>query len=251
MAGKNYQTNYSELYHREIHDGSRKVKAMKTLSVLHDFLSGNLSGLDVLEVGCFTGEIGFSIAAHFKSYNAIDVDKNAVSTAENEKPSRLTNLHFNVMNAEMLGFSDDRFDIVICSHVYEHVPNSGKMMDEIFRVLKKNGICYFAAGNRFVFMEPHHRLPFLSIMPKVFANSYLKIAKGLFPYYETHMSVFSLRKLVAKFAVFDYTKKVIAQPEKFNATDMLRQGSAMQFSVYVFVTLFYWLSPTFIWILKK
>ena len=36
-------------------------------------------------------------------------------------------------------FSDETFDFIICSHVMEHVPNDQQAMNEIFRVLKKNG----------------------------------------------------------------------------------------------------------------
>ena len=38
-----------------------------------------------------------------------------------------------------LPFKDNLFDIVICSHVLEHIPNDQKGMMEIFRVLKKDG----------------------------------------------------------------------------------------------------------------
>ena len=38
-----------------------------------------------------------------------------------------------------LSFKENSFDIVICTHVYEHVPNSKKLFDEIYRVLKPGG----------------------------------------------------------------------------------------------------------------
>ncbi len=34
----------------------------------------------------------------------------------------------------------DHFDVVICYHVFEHIPNDRKGMGEVFRVLKKGGI---------------------------------------------------------------------------------------------------------------
>ncbi len=39
----------------------------------------------------------------------------------------------------MYAFNDNSFDFVICSHVMEHVPDDQKAMQEIYRVLKKNG----------------------------------------------------------------------------------------------------------------
>ncbi len=36
-------------------------------------------------------------------------------------------------------FHDNKFDIIICSHVLGHIPNEAKAIDEIFRVLKPGG----------------------------------------------------------------------------------------------------------------
>lgn len=251
MNTSQYQNNYSELYSRELNDQTRRTKALKTLAVLKDCLADKISGLSVLEVGCFTGEIGLTIADHFNSYTAIDIDKNAVDLARDKNKDGKKGIQFEVMNAETLTFNDDSFDVVICSHVYEHVPHPQQMMREIYRVLKKDGICYFAASNRCIIIEPHYQLPFLTYFPKPLANIYLKLSKGISTYYETHLSVFSLRKMVNKFNLIDYTKKIISEPNKFHATDMLQQGTLKQKLSLIFITIFYWLSPTYIWILKK
>ena len=252
MTRTRYQENYSELYSHEINDQSRKSKALKTLAVLKDYLSDDLSKMNVLEVGCFTGEIGLMIAEHFSTWSAIDIDQNAIQIAQQRNIKEFhEHIYYRVMNAETLGFSDDSFDIIICSHVYEHVPHPQKMMDEIHRVLRRDGICYFAAGNRLVIMEPHYKLPFLTYLPKSLANVYLKLFRGRSHYYETHFSLFSLRKLVNNFRIIDYTGKVIREPNKFYATDMLQEGSLKQKVSLVFIRVFYSLSPTYIWVLRK
>jgi SAM-dependent methyltransferase len=38
-----------------------------------------------------------------------------------------------------LTFDNDQFDVIICSHVLEHVPNDVRAIAEIFRVLKDDG----------------------------------------------------------------------------------------------------------------
>ena len=38
-----------------------------------------------------------------------------------------------------LQLTDNIYDIVICAHVLEHIPDDKKAMSEIFRVLKPNG----------------------------------------------------------------------------------------------------------------
>ena len=38
-----------------------------------------------------------------------------------------------------LPFEDNRFDLILCNHVLEHVTDDHKAISEIFRVLKKEG----------------------------------------------------------------------------------------------------------------
>ena len=42
-----------------------------------------------------------------------------------------------ITNMEL--YENDRFDIILCSHVLEHIENDRKALSEIFRVLKPNG----------------------------------------------------------------------------------------------------------------
>lgn len=39
-----------------------------------------------------------------------------------------------------LPFEDDSFDVIICNHVLEHIPNDTKAMQELYRVLRSGGI---------------------------------------------------------------------------------------------------------------
>ena len=51
---------------------------------------------------------------------------------------------------------------VVCNHVYEHVPDAAALMRDVHRVLRSDGVCYFAAGHTLQLIEPHYRVPFLS-----------------------------------------------------------------------------------------
>jgi SAM-dependent methyltransferase len=43
------------------------------------------------------------------------------------------------MDLTKLSFEENYFDIIICSHVLEHIPNDQLAMQELYRVLKKGG----------------------------------------------------------------------------------------------------------------
>ncbi|MEO8587759.1 MAG: methyltransferase domain-containing protein [Flavobacteriales bacterium] len=47
--------------------------------------------------------------------------------------------HVRNMDIEALPFETGHFDLVICNHVLEHVPNDAQAMRELFRVLKPGG----------------------------------------------------------------------------------------------------------------
>lgn len=42
-----------------------------------------------------------------------------------------------------LPFKDDSFDVVLCNHVLEHIPNDTKAMEELYRVMKTGGMGIF------------------------------------------------------------------------------------------------------------
>jgi hypothetical protein len=56
-------------------------------------------------------------------------------------------------------------------------------------VLKEEGFCYFSAGNKYMVIEGHDGLPFLSWIPKSLLHFYLKVTEEGDFYYEAHRSL--------------------------------------------------------------
>ncbi|MGD2120746.1 MAG: methyltransferase domain-containing protein [Gemmatimonadota bacterium] len=54
-------------------------------------------------------------------------------------PERFQTLDAIRVDITAMGFSDEEFDLVICNHVLEHVPDDRAGMREIYRVLKMGG----------------------------------------------------------------------------------------------------------------
>ena len=80
------------------------------------------------------------MSEYFLSVIGIDIDEKAINSARDNFSK--DNLSFDIGDAMELPYEDETFDIVISSHIYEHVPDTGKMMTEIYRVLKDDGVCY-------------------------------------------------------------------------------------------------------------
>ena len=123
--------------------------------------------------------------------------------------------------------------------------------EEIFRILNSKGVCYFAAGNRLNVIEPHYNLPFLSILPKPLAHMYIRASGKGNLYYEKHRSYWGLKKLVKNFKCIDYTQKIIEEPKKFHAEYMIAPNTKKARLAGLMIKYAYWLSPTYIWLLRK
>lgn len=236
-----------------MYDAERRAqKARKTLSVLKDYLAAakrNPAQLTLLDIGCSTGFMTRLYGQAFERVVGVDIDNGAIRHARSHNGGG--NVEFLVGDSMSLDFKDGSFDCATCTQIYEHVPDSRRLMEEIYRVLKPGGCCYFAAGNRLRVIEPHYRLPFLSVMPKSLGHLYVKLAGKADSYYETHRSLWGLRKLVGRFEIYDYTAKILSDPVKYHATEMVRPGSLKQRLALLVLSVAYWLCPTYVWVLRK
>ena len=250
MKKYEYQCGYSKMHPDVMYDiEMRQQKSKKMLAVLDEYYSGKLEELSVLDIGCSTGIISSYLSQRFASLVGIDIDESAIEYAIKKYP--FGNLKFYVRDAMNTGFADESFDVVICAQVYEHIPDSYQLLAEIRRVLKPEGICYFAAGNRLNFMEPHYKLPFLSVIPKPLAHLYLRILKRGKFYYENHLTYWGLKRLVSQFDVIDYTTRIVNDPWEYHATEMVKPNSFKQKVAIQVIRVAYWLCPTYIWLLRK
>ncbi len=247
---RGYQTNFSELCARAMYDVEGRERKAKTMAaVLQDFLRCDTRQLSLLDIGSSTGVIADYLARHFRTVIGIDIDSPAVLAAQT-RYSR-PNVGFVLGDGMRLPFPDETFDVVICAQIYEHVPNARLLVAEIHRVLKPGGACYFAAGNRLMFMEPHYRLPLLSVLPRPLAHLYIRLSgRGQF-YYERHLTYWGLRRLVQDFEVVDYTRRIVGEPARFHAEYMIRPNTLQGRAARLLLDTAYWLSPGYIWVLRR
>jgi ubiquinone/menaquinone biosynthesis C-methylase UbiE len=205
-----YQLLYSKINSAMYDRSSRISKYFKIYKVVTDF-KGDISNCVCLDIGCSAGFMIDEFSRHTRLSVGIDIDKSALDEAKNTLKDRKAILAYG--DGLKLPFKDQSLDIVICNHIYEHVPDSSKLFGEIHRVLKHDGICYLAAGNRYNIIEAHYRLPFLSWVPKPVANLYLQVLHRGTKYYENHLSYRGLMRSLRKFRVYDHTIKILKDPD--------------------------------------
>jgi len=249
LGNRGYQYDFATHSKDAYNIEARERKAQTIVAVLSEVMDGQLDMCDLLDVGASTGIIDNYLSSIFSHVTGIDIDEAAISYAE--KTFDKDNLDFQIGDAMDLNFPDNCFDVVICTHVYEHVPDAAVMFDQIYRVLKPGGVCYFSAGNRLMVNEPHYNLKFLSVMPKPLAHLYLRLLSRGNYYYEKHLTYWGLKTLTRKFECKDYTIRLVQQPDKYLIDYMLAKNSLKAKLAMIVLRYSYWLFPGYIWLLKK
>jgi Glycosyltransferase len=148
--------------------GSRVAKAKK-IEVLLGLAPG--SPLRLLEVGTGSG----GIAHYFGTHPVLDIEVEAVDVQDARQI--FEGYRFTRVEGVELPFPDGHFDVVVSNHVIEHVGDATAQaahLDELRRVMRPGGVCYLAVPNRWMIVEPHYRLAFLSWWPERWRSGWLR-----------------------------------------------------------------------------
>lgn len=94
--------------------------------------------MDVLELACGTGLISQRIVGSVKSLEATDYAPEMI--AEARKKAGSVRLHYSVQDATALPYAAESFDAVVIANALHIVPDPEKVLAEIRRVLKLDGL---------------------------------------------------------------------------------------------------------------
>jgi SAM-dependent methyltransferase len=104
-------------------------------------------GARVLDVGCGTGEIVSRLAARFTdaTFLGIDLEEPHLERARARCAAFGTRVWFETGNALALPFEADRFDLVVCRHVLQALPDAPRAVAEMARVTRPGGRLHLLA----------------------------------------------------------------------------------------------------------
>lgn len=124
----------------------------ETYKLCKSYINNN----DVLDIGCGEGIVDLYISDAARHVTCIDIDKSVIDEAIRKIP--LNNMSFYKMSGEDLLFQSESFDIVISSQSIEHTRDDQKFLNEVYRVLKDDGIFICATPNKLATVPPGEKI---------------------------------------------------------------------------------------------
>lgn len=132
------------------------VKKYYSINKLHksyhqDLISSICKNKKLLEIGCGIGKNSILWTKYGADVVGIDISSQGIASAKKMAAAKKLDAEFFEMNAEVLNFNDDSFDIVSGSSVLHHL-DIEKACSEVSRVLKKEGHAIFSEplGHNFI-----------------------------------------------------------------------------------------------------
>lgn len=117
----------------------------KVDELLHKSLAEFPAPKEVLDIGCGTGYTLKALKAHGYHCTGVDGAEEMIKIAKQENPD-IAIWHSDATN---LPLKDETYDIIITIELLRYVPNRIKAIQEMFRVLKRGGICFVTVAPLF------------------------------------------------------------------------------------------------------
>ena len=134
---KHFYTGYADEIDSKRFHSPYAVRRYAHDKQYNSVLSFVTEGDTVLDAGCGEGTLSRMIAMKGAIVTGTDISEPNVANAKKIAEGEGLTIAFQTADLENLPFPDNSFDVVVCSHVLEHIPDFDKGLQEIFRVARK------------------------------------------------------------------------------------------------------------------
>jgi SAM-dependent methyltransferase len=100
---------------------------------------GQCEGLQVLDAGCGEGYMSRQIADLGADVTGLDLSVNLIDAARSSLDNAEKSIRFDVGDVSILPYESSRFDLVLCNHLINDLPEPEGAISEFSRVLRPAG----------------------------------------------------------------------------------------------------------------
>jgi ubiquinone/menaquinone biosynthesis C-methylase UbiE len=167
------------IWQKKVVEQQMAFDAVPVISHIIEKYSLNASDIRYLDVGSGIGD--YVIAARKLGIEAYGIEPDQIGVGSMETSLSIARDRaddpgwFYEGVGESLPFDDSSFDLITMNQVLEHVQNVRQVLMEALRVLKSGGILLFNSPNYLSFYEPHYKVFWLPLFPRLLARTYLRI----------------------------------------------------------------------------
>jgi ubiquinone/menaquinone biosynthesis C-methylase UbiE len=133
---KNFYINYHDEIYSKRHGSKYWLRSYTHNQIHRQFLEHIRPGLRILDAGSGEGILSSLIAMEGCEVIATDISNPNLRAFTNYMNNSKIYVSVCQSDVENLPFSDNSFDIVVSSHVLEHLPNLEKGLNELYRVTR-------------------------------------------------------------------------------------------------------------------
>lgn len=209
----------------------------------------------VLDLGCGMGNVSILGSEYFSYIVGLDI---SISQLKRTKwrldLRRIARVHLMNGHALKLPFVNEVFDLVITYDLYEHVSDKDGLLEEIFRVINKNGFLVLTTGNRLFPLDRHTLLWFVDYLPKKLATQYVKLMKRGSSYEVSQPTYWSLQKKLRKYfrvIMIDGDSALKMMEEVYPAYFRKYRKIIPLIKVLIRIDVFKFVTPKYIAVLQK
>ena len=117
-----------------------------------DFINerANLEGIKVLDVGCGGGILAEALSKLGAQVTGIDASEQTIGVAQNHSNAVGSDVSYYQTTIEefIANKPEEKFDVVTCLEMLEHVPSPGEIIKTCSTILKDDGDIFFSTINR-------------------------------------------------------------------------------------------------------
>ena len=129
-----------------------RIKFIKEKLINHFALNSNsgkpLEKLKVLDIGCGGGLLCEPLSRLGAIITGIDASKNNIEVAKLHAKEMNLNIEYIHAAPENLDLKNNRYDVVLCMEVVEHLKDINLFIENCSKLVKKNGIMFVATINK-------------------------------------------------------------------------------------------------------
>ncbi len=108
-----------------------------------------LAGKKILDIGCGGGLLSETMAKAQAQVTGIDLSESLIKTASQHAQQQGLNIEYRLQSStELVNEQREAFDIITCMELLEHVPDPDLLIQECAKLVKPDGMIFFATINR-------------------------------------------------------------------------------------------------------